>query len=123
MRHRMSSDNWNELQFLSRHEFQQMAPSILQLEVTRLGKVMQKQIDNTEFHNCLVRARFSLERFIAGIRGNEDGAPDESCLEHLRTAIMSVSVQPPNLDADTARTCAYVIERLNYVYNRIGLLY
>ena len=58
----MDNDNWNELQFLSWREFEQMAPSILQLEVTRLGKVMQSQIDDTDFHNRLVRARFSLQQ-------------------------------------------------------------
>ena len=119
----MGNDNWNELQFLSWREFEQMAPTILQLEVTRLGNVMQSQIDDTDFHNRLVRARFSLQQFIKGIRKAEGETLDDSCLEHLRSAIMSVSVQPPHLDAKTAETCGYVLDRLNYVYNRIDLIY
>ena len=119
----MSNDNWNELQFLSWREFEQMAPSILQLEVTRLGKVMQTQIDNTDFHNRLVRARFSLQQFIDGIRKTEGETLDDSCLEHLRAAILSVSVQPPEMDEKAAATCGYVLDRLNYVYNRISLIY
>jgi hypothetical protein len=119
----MGNDNWNEIQFLSWREFEQMAPSILQLEVTRLGKVMQSQIDNTDFHNHLVRARFSLRQFIEAIRKSDGETLDDSCLEHLRKAIMSVSAQPPDLDAKTAATCGYVLTRLNYVYNRIDLIY
>ncbi len=119
----MNSDNWNELQFLSWRQFEQMAPSILQLEVTRLGKVMQAQIDNTDFHNRLVSARFSLRQFIEGIRTTEGKTLDDSCMEHLRCSIMSISVQPPDLDAKTAATCDYVLTRLNYVYDRIGLIY
>ena len=119
----MGNENWNELQFLSWREFKQMAPSILQLEVTRLGKVMQMQIDDTDFHNRLVRARFSLQQFIEGIRKTEGETLDDACLEHLRRAIMSVSINPPDLDAKTAATCGYVLSRLNYVYNRIDLIY
>lgn len=119
----MSNDNWNELQFLSRREFEQMAPSILQLEVTRLGKIMQTQIDRTDFHNSLVRARFSLQQFIEGVRKAKGQPLDDTCLTHLRNAIMSVSVPPPDMDEKTAATCGYVLDRLNYVYNRIGLIY
>ena len=74
----MDNDNWNELQFLSWTEFKQMAPSILQLEVTRLGKVMHDQIDDTDFHNSLVRARFSLRQFIGGIQHAESTARPRS---------------------------------------------
>ncbi len=114
---------WNELQFLSWSEFKQMAPSILRLEVTRLGKVIQNFPRDTEFHNSLVRSRFALEQFIACLPQAEKDTIEETCSAHLRAAIVHASFLPQDLDEETKRTCRYILDRLNYVYNRIGLIY
>ena len=119
----MLNDNWNELQFLSWKEFKSMAPSILQLEVTRLGKVLHNQVDNTEFYNSVVRARFNLSQFIDSIKATDIEELDDESMAHLRNAIMSMSVQPEDLDKESTHICGYVLDRLNYVHYRINLLY
>jgi hypothetical protein len=115
--------NWNELQFLSWGEFKQMAPSILQLEVTRLGKLMQTFPGGTDFHNSLVRTRFALRRFIACIEHAEKDTVGDKCGEHLRAAIMNLSLQPEELDGESRETCSYILDRLNYTLQRIRLIY
>ena len=115
--------SWNEIQFLSWSEFQQMAPSILQLEITRIGKVIRSFPADTDFHNGLVRARFELKQFVACLGQAEKDSFGETCAPHLRKAIMSMSVQPPGLDLQTREKCAYVLDRLNYINHRISLIY
>ena len=119
----VSNANWNELQFLSWGEFRQMAPSILQLEVTRMGKIIRAFPADTDFHNGLVRARFVLKQFIACLEQAEQDTVEEACAEHLRTAIMSMSFRPEGLDAQTNETCDYILGRLDYIHNRIRLIY
>ncbi len=115
--------NWNELQFLSWSEFQAMAPSIVQLEITRLAKAIPRVRENTDFCNSLVRARFALTRFVACVENAEKDSVEKSCSPHLHTAIMNVSFQPDHLDKQTKATCNYVLDRLEYIYDRIRLIY
>lgn len=115
--------NWNEIQFLSWKEFQQMAPSILQLEITRIGKVIRSFPDDTDFHNSLVRARFELKQFVSCLKQAKKDSFEETCAPHLRAAIMSMSVQSPPTDLQTRETCGYVLDRLNYINHRISLIY
>ncbi len=115
--------NWNEIQFLSWDEFKQMAPSILQLEVTRLGKVIGTFPTDNDFHNRLVTARFALKQFIACLQQAEKGTFEHTCCDHLRAAIMNMSLQPDGLDDAVRDTCRYVLDRLNTIYNRIRLIY
>ena len=115
--------SWNELQFLSWGEFKQMAPSILQLEVTRIGALIGTFPESNEFHNGLVRARFALKRFIACLGHAEKDTVEESCAQHIRTAIMNMSLQPDNLDIQTRETCSYILNRLHYALHRIRLIY
>ncbi len=117
------SPNWNEIQFLSWKEFRQMAPSILQLEVTRLGGLIRALGDDTEFHNPLVRARFALKEFIRCVEAAQKDTVEQSCAGHLRTAIANISFQPEGLDGGTQETCRYILDRLNYVHHRISLIY
>ncbi len=113
----------NELQYLSWSEFKQTAPAILQLEITRLGKIIQAFPGDTGFHNSLVRARFALKQFIEDLEQAKTDSPPVACAEHLRVAIMNISFQPEGLDAQTKETCRYIFDRLSYVYHRIGHIY
>lgn len=115
--------SWNELQFLSWGEFRQMTPSILQLEVTRIGGLIRTFPESNEFHNGLVRARFALKRFIACLEHAEKDTVEESCAQHIRTAIMNMSLQPDDLDTQTRDTCSYILDRLHYALHRIRLIY
>ena len=115
--------NWNELQFLSWGKFKQMTPSILQLEVTRLGTLLRPDQEDTEFHNQLIRTRFALNQFIDCVKEAKKDDIETACGEHLRTAIMSLSFPPKDLDTQTQDTSSYILARLKYVYYRISLIY
>jgi hypothetical protein len=122
MQPEMLNPGWNELQFVSWREFKQMAPPILRLEVGRLGRAIEAVPAGSAFHDSLVRARFALQQFIAGLEraGREDL---EESVAHLRAAIMNVASQPAGLDDSVLASCRYTLDRLNYVYRRISLIY
>jgi hypothetical protein len=122
MQERTRVSHWNELQFVSWGEFKRMTPSILQLEITRLGGIIERRPADTAFRNALVRARFSLRRFVECLAAERD-ALEPACADHLATAIMSISLLPDDLDEETRRACRYVRDRLDYVYHRIGMIY
>ena len=115
--------NWNEIQFLSGSEFRQMAPSILQLEITRLGKCIRSCPEGSDFNTGLVRARFELTQFIACLKRAQKDSLQRICVPHLQVAIMNLSIQPTDLDLQTKETCRYVLDRLTYVHHRIRLIY
>lgn len=115
--------DWNELQFVSWAEFKRMAPSILQLEITRLESLLPAASTNTDLHNSIVRARFSVRQFIACLERADRTTVEETCAPHLQTAVMSLSLSPATLDAPARETCRYILDRLNYVYRRLPLVY
>jgi len=123
VRAHVPNTDWNELQFVSWSEFRQMTPSILRLEITRMGKLIHALPTDTDFHNSLVRARFALKQFVACLERSEKDTLEETCSVHLRAAIISFSLQPETLDAQTKQTLRYILDRLNYVYHRIRLIY
>ena len=112
----------NEIQFLSWEEFRQMTPSILQLEVTRLGTLIDAA-GATDYRNALVKARYEIKRFIACVRDAEKETVAEGCAPHLQTALLNVSLVNVNLDEKTTATLDYVMDRLKYVNDRIALIY
>ncbi len=112
----------NEIQFLSWTEFRQMAPSILQLEVTRLGTVIDASRGATDFCNVLVKARFEVKQFIACVQ-QADKENVEACAPHLQAALLNVSLVHTNRDEATAARLDYVIDRQKYVNDRIALIY
>ncbi len=113
----------NEIQFLSWEEFRQMVPSILQLEVTRLGTLIDAAGSATDFRNALVKARFEVRRFIACVQEAEKETVADACAPHLQTALLNVSLVNVNLDEKTTATLDYIIDRLKYVNDRIALIY
>ncbi len=113
----------NEIQFLRWQEFRQMAPSILQLEVTRLGTLIDASGEATNFRNALVKARFEVKGFIACVQQAEKETVEETCGPHLQAALLNVTLVNTNRDEKTTATLNYVIDRLKYVNDRIALIY
>ena len=113
----------NEIQFLSWEEFRQMVPSILGLEVTRLGTLIDAAGTATEFRNALVKARFEVKRFIACVQAAEKTTVQDTCALHLQTALLNVSLVNAKRDEATTATLDYIIDRLTYVNDRIALIY
>lgn len=115
--------NWNELEFLSWKEFQQMAPSILQLEITRMGEIIDGFPGGSHFYNAVVKARFELKKFIECLERAEKETLEDACAGYLRNAILNISTTPALPDAKILKTREYILDRLNYVHDRIPLIY
>lgn len=118
-----SKMGWNELQFLSWSAFRQMAPSIVQLEINRLSKLMRTLHRPGDYYNAIVRARFELKQFVACVERTEKDMIETTCAPHLRAAAVNISFEPDGLDAATKATCDYVLDRLNYILDSIRLIY
>ncbi len=122
MRAKEGKTDWNEIQFLSWTEFRQMAPSILHLEVTRLGTLIDASGEATDFRNALVRARFELKQFIACVE-QADKENVEACAPPLQAALLNVSLVHAHRDVALAAWLHFVIDRFKYVNDRIALIY
>ncbi len=114
---------WNELSFLSWQAFRQMAPSILQLEVTRLSGLIDAAGGAATHRNALVKARYELKQFIACVREAGKDTIEDACAGHLQAALLNVALANVRLDRETTATLDYVADRLQYVNARIALIY
>lgn len=115
--------DWNEVEFLRWEEFRQMAPAIIQLEISRLGEMIESFPADNDFYNSLVKARFELKKFSECLAGCGKESLEEACAGHLRNAIFSLSFDFSWLDEEVAGTLKYILERLMNVHNRIPLIY
>lgn len=109
----------NEIQFLSWKEFQQMTPSILALEITRLAGILSEPDRSVEERNTLVRARFELRQFVdcvARARREEVSA----CAHHLSSALLATALVRDESDSPEL---SYVMDRLTYVQDRMSYIY
>ena len=88
-----------------------MAPSIIQLEISRIGSVINAPATTLDIRNVLVRARFELREFQECLQ-LEDGPPlGDSCVAHLRTSILSLSIRNQIRDKEATITLDYVFDR------------
>ena len=118
-----SKPHWNELEFLSWKEFKQMAPCIIQLEISRIGDIIDAPATHIDYRNVLVRVRFELRNFQECLR-QADGPPlRDSCVAHLWTAILGLSIQNQIQDENAATILKYICDKLNSVLNRIDLIF
>jgi hypothetical protein len=115
--------DWNELQFVSWNEFRRMAPSILQLEITRMDGLLPALGANTNSYNDVVRARFCLRQFVSCLESAARESLEPACAAHLHNAILSLSLLPGDLDAQAVKTWRYILDRLNDVNRRLPLVY
>lgn len=113
----------NELQFVGWTEFRRMVPSIVQLEISRLGRVIEQVRDTPDLCNALVKARFELKTFVACLPQADRKTLEETCAPHLEAALLTISVQTGTADESTAETLRYIADRLNHVYDRMELIY
>ena len=119
----MVSQHWNEIQFLSWDEFRRMAPSILQLEVSRISDLLRSASLEIEDYNALVRVRHAIRSFIACVESAGKDTVQAACEPYLTQALLSVPAPDAGFDVETARTIEYIVDRLNYVIRRIPLIY
>lgn len=113
----------NELQFVNWAEFQEMVPSILQLELSRLNRVLEDLEDRPELRDALKDARDELQAFVACLpQANKKTFP-ETCAPHLQAALLTISIQAGEHSGDPGDTLRYIADRLNHVHDRMELIY
>ena len=100
-----------------------MAPSILQLEVSRIARLLHTVPLDLERHNALVRVRYAMNAFIECVESAEKETVREMCEPLLTQALMNVPEPDDSLDVETTRTIEYIVDRLTYVIHRIPLIY
>lgn len=119
----MQEQSWNEIQFLSWDKFRGMAPSIVQLEITRITKLMRSGALGLDDHNALVRVRFALNQFVETLPTARKETLEETCGPFVMQALMSMPAISADLDEETADTLKYIVERIKDLHQRIPLVY
>ncbi len=118
-----NEQNWNEIQFLSWDKFKNMTPSIVQLEITRITKLLRTGKLELDDHNALVRVRFALKQFLECLETAKKETFQESCANYVTRALMSMPASSPTFDVETAKTLEYIVDRIKDVHQRISLIY
>jgi hypothetical protein len=114
--------NWNELEFTNFADFKRMAPSIIQLEITRLEKIIRSLEASDYSHNLLVKARFDLIQFKEQIQNSSAKINDEK-LEKLFSALFCISEASRDSDIMIKEKTTYILDRLNDLVNKSRMLY
>ena len=114
---------WNEIQFLSWDKFKGMTPSIVQLEITRITKIMRAGTLDLEDHNALVRTRFALNQFVSCLEQAQKDTFESTCGPFVAEALVNMPSPASIDDVDTAHTLTYIIDRLNDLHERLPLVY
>lgn len=112
----------NELQFVDWEEFQEMVPSILQLEISRLNRTIE-EVEDAETTEALVGARKKLDAFVACLASADKDTLESTCAPHLEGAMLTLSIQADEETGETADTLQYIVDRINHVHDRMELVY
>ena len=121
---RMASEqSWNEIQFLSWDKFKGMTPSIVQLEITRITKLMRTGVLDLDEHNALVRVRYALKQFIDCLEASTLDNMEETCGPFATQALMNMPDISAVENEEAAETLAYIVDRIKDLLQRIPLVY
>ena len=115
-------ENLNELHFMDRAEFLQMAPAVVRLEISRLTRLVALLDPGSEVHTAAVAARFRLGAFLEEIARAASSAGAVPSADSLEAAIVSLGVSESAADPDTRETLMYVADRLGYIATHVGRL-
>ncbi len=101
----------NEIHFIDRDEFVQMAPAIVQLEISRLGDMLHDIEPGSDIYTTLVTVRHHLSLFHDELNRDVDARN----IEHLDAAIVCLSFPDSETTETTRDTMVYVADRLGYI--------
>lgn len=113
--------DWNELPYISWSEFKKMAPPVIKLEISHIAKLIDQVQSGSDIYNPLIKARYELSHFVNDLEQIDTSPLPDSCTEHLSKAILNLSLE--DADEEISKTIHYILDRLNYVYNRIEMIY
>ncbi|RMI09757.1 MAG: hypothetical protein D6681_06770 [Calditrichaeota bacterium] len=119
----VSAFGWNELEFLSWKEFRSMAPAIITLEINRIGRLLDTYSPELKVHNALVKGRYEMKQFVEKLERVEGPPLPPDFAAHLQAAILALSFSAHHLPETFQQELAYILDRLNYIFRRIDLIY
>jgi hypothetical protein len=119
----MMKNDWNELEFTNWKDFKRMAPSIIQLEISRLGKIINSLSTPDDMHNLLVKARFDLIGFRETISHSQNRKITESELSKLFSALVFISSASERCTDKLKGKMEYISNRLNDLIAKCQMLY
>ncbi len=114
---------WNEIQFLEADELRRMAPSIVGLEIKRLGDVCARTEPGSIFYNTIVTARFELRRFLEILSESDEEKLRDECVRHLESALVCLALCQKDAEADVLGVVEYASDRMKHILERMKLLY
>ena len=97
-----------------------MTPSIIKLEINRVGKLLNKIQAGGENYNALIKSRYKLSQFVECLQQTQLPPLKETCIDHLSQAILNLSFEDPG---GTSKEVDYILDRLKHVHDRIGMIY
>ena len=115
--------SWNELEFVSWRQFDRMAPSIMRLEISRLGDLIRRAGTNLEMRNALVKVRYELLEFLVEFEKCSDGNLSVSVTERLNAAIVNLPLDQADPDGEFHASLRYILDRLRSIQKRIDFIY
>jgi len=121
--HPNKTPGWNELHFVNKAEFATMAPTVLQLEVSRLSKLLPTFEVGSHGYNSVIAARRRVESLQFDIKEQMDASEVASCAADLESSIMCVSAADSEADVESSRVLVYVADRLVYILGQLHHLY
>jgi hypothetical protein len=114
---------WNELEFVSWRQFHRMAPSIMRLEISRLGDLIRQSGADLDLRNALVRVRYELMEFLVDVQNCSDGNLSSGVTEHLDAAIVNLPLDQVEPGSDFHVSLRYILDRLRSIQQRIDFIY
>jgi len=115
--------DWNELEFTNINDFKRMAPSIIQLEISRLSKIIDSFEASSSTHNLLVKTRYDLNEFQKVVETFKEDKIDDHHLAKLYSALFSIATAAENSDKTIKIKMDYIIDRLNDLLNKCKMIY
>lgn len=112
----------NEIHFVDRDEFLQMAPAIVQLEITRLCKMLTDLEPGSDVYTAVVATRYHLTELLKELSVQDADEGQTISAEHLRAAIMCLSVPEDTVDETIQESLVYVADRLGYILLQVSRL-
>ena len=117
------AQRWNEIQYLSWDKFKGMTPAIVQLEISRISRLLRAGELQLEDHNALVRVRFALKQFLVCLDTAQKEMLQEQCGPYVDQALINMPAPAPRFGVETAKTLEYIVDRIKDIHQRIPLVY
>ncbi len=123
------TSSWNELRYMSVHEFTRMAPTVVGLEAARLAALARRLSPGSALHEAVVTARHRLHLFLDALKQLSDNESDvsvttvQSCGEHIDAALLCMAAGQHAEDETARGTFIYVAGRLDYIHSQIHRLF